>query len=256
MNDQLANKIYPDFETAQRACPGGYGYDLPTLAKSVVRKNTAYKFELNKLNILESQAARTLLGISMARSSNCLRVLDFGGGGGYHFWLVQKIFGEYLNLSWNVVETPVMCSEARELETAELKFASSIEEAKETLKNIDLVFASSSLQYTPNPSQTIQDLIEVSPRYLYITRTPFSLGNNRVVTIQKSLLSENGPGPLPSGYDDQPLYYPITFEPLSKVEEIISKKYKIIFKLAEESPTLMYEEVPLNQTTGIFAELK
>ena len=69
---------------------------------------------------------------------------------------------------------------------------------------------------------------------MFITRTPLSNADENIFSIQKSNLSSNGPGPLPSSYSDKKIQYPITIASKSKVERILEENYTIKFVLTED----------------------
>jgi hypothetical protein len=69
------------------------------------------------------------------------------------------------------------------------------------------------------------------------------------------MLGANGPGPLPDGFNDRVILYPITYVPLDQIINIINKKYKVLFMVKEESPNLFFNDFPLNEYYGIWCEL-
>jgi len=126
-----------------------------------------------------------------------------------------------------------MANVSRSLEREGLRFFDNLEDARADLGIVDLVFASSSLQYTSDPLENLRSIISLRPRYIFITRTPFSNLPQQVSTVQPSLLSSNGPGPLPDGWSDRLVNYPITFVPKKAVEELLSEQYLVRFRTRE-----------------------
>ncbi len=250
-----ANQIYGDYAQALALCEG-VGYALQDLTDVVIQKNIAARQAILKSAVLDQEASRTLLGVSFAMNSRSLRVIDFGGGGGHHQVLAAQALGEDCKIWWNIVETSAMCQSAKAIHTPGLKFFDTIAAAKEDLGNVDLVMASSSLQYCPDPLGYLDQLLAISAKYLYITRTPLSLAEKSLVSIQSSLLSHNGPGPLPQGYEDRTILYPITYVPLRHVEERIQQKYRIRFRLLEQAPNLSVDGMAINTHFGLFCELQ
>jgi putative methyltransferase (TIGR04325 family) len=155
---------------------------------------------------------------------------DFGGGGGYHYTIASKALGnDSVNLKWHIVETTEMVKEAQRISTDYLKFYDGIAEAAKDFETIDLVFTSSALQYCPNPVIILEKLIALDAKYLFLTRTPFVESTRNIISTQTSNLSANGPGPLPKGFNDKKVTYPITYVSRKTIENILTKKYEIRF---------------------------
>ena len=161
-----------------------------------------------------------------------------------------------VQLDWRVVETANMVKVANHaLSNAELSFFHKLSDAQNNTDVIDLVFASSSLQYCENPLSSLVDLAKIGAKYLFITRTPFADADKTYITTQQSNLGDNGPGPLPEGFVDSVVSVPITFIPISKVEEILKKRYKIKFKLNEQDGYFSVHGEIVNTQFGYFCEL-
>ena len=248
------NKIYDNYADAMSAC-NGLGYNDTYLAKLVIAKNILAKEILNEKQQFDTGTWRTLLGLIWALNNTRINVVDFGGGGGYHYHVAKKLFGESKSIQWSIIETPEMCKEASIILSSELNYYSDINEAKIKMGQLDLVFSSSALQYCPDLPNYLRELCNLSSRYLYITRTPFSMLKNPIYGIQETSLSANGPGDLPQGFIEQNIQYPITFFPLESTYSIIQEKYKIIFTIEEDPATLFYDGKPINQYFGLFCEL-
>lgn len=254
--NSVANQIYANYSEALQLCDGS-GYSKDTLTEVVAKKNIIFRDTIDNLDHLGPEVTRTIMGIGFAFSSKSIRVIDFGGGGGYHYTLARHVLGDHFSIKWNVVETESMCQASSLMADGSLNFFSDVLAAKDNLGYVDLVLASSSLQYCPDPIQYLRSLLSLSAKYIYITRTPFSTlsSDSSITTIQSSLLSHNGPGKLPDGYSDQEVIYPITFVPLNQVEEIIQEKYTIKFKILEEQGNLSFHDNIINSYYGIFCEL-
>lgn len=251
----VVNQIFKNYDEALSAC-NGIGYSMRELTDVVIMKNIAMRESLNKNPILSSEATRTLMSIGFALNARSIRVLDFGGGGGYHYTLARHALGGACNIKWNIVETEAMCQAGKAISDENLKFFNTITSAKKDLGCVDLLLSSSALQYCPDPITYLKELLSVSARYIYITRTPFFAGHQTLVSVQGSLLSHNGPGPLPPGYTDQEILYPISFVPLEQVEALIQEKYTVRFKVLEDSANLFLKNLPVNGYYGYFCEIK
>jgi hypothetical protein len=212
-----------DNEKARLAQPS---YEDSDIVEVVTTKNVFFRDSLRShlsrpgQVTLDMTASRTLLAFSMMREKRenrgVMRVLDVGGGAGFHFFIAKAaIFGDSEEersnggrarsnskksvideLQWRVVETPSMVkgAKAKGLEERGLRFFDNIRAAARSLGPVDLLLASSSLQYFPDPIAALNEMIDVKARYVFITRTPLSL-HGAIRTMQTSSLGDNGPGP-------------------------------------------------------------
>jgi putative methyltransferase (TIGR04325 family) len=252
----IENQIFPTFDAALNQI-GGLGYSNKTLIDVVVRKNLIFRNGLKKPPLFDISAARTLFGVSMAlNGAKKLRVLDFGGGGGFHYNIARAILPSTIELDWYVVESSELCAASQQLIVPELKFFDSIIEASKELQVVDLIFTSSTLQYTPNPLKSLEELLKINARYLFITRTPMSDHDETIVCVQKSMLAENGPGPLPPEFKNQEIYYPVTYVPVKEIEDLIKIFYQIRLKIIEDQGSLLFGHARLNNYFGYFCECK
>jgi putative methyltransferase (TIGR04325 family) len=185
------------------------GYEDHEVAGCVLAKTRAsIRQDLGPMIGTHSTMA-TLLAIGAVRGSQPKRVLDFGGafGTAYHL-LYQKM--PAISVHWAVVENATFAQHGKAFATETLQFFSRISDAVQWLGGVDLVYSSGGLQYTPEPERFLQDLIATRPRVIALLRCALSRGES-VITVQFSRLSENGPGPLPEGFMDRGVSYPLTF---------------------------------------------
>lgn len=238
--------LFKTYEEALKCCPNE-AYEGKDLVKVVVEKNLIYRQKIEQEAIFDLNILRGLIGLGLAKTSNSLKVIDFGGGGGSHFTIASKAFGDTVSFKWNVIETSAMANQAQRIATQNLKFFDSIVEA---LKNLggsaDLVFTSGALHTCSEPLFFLKELINVKAKYLFITRTAFTESSEQIVMVQKSYLSSNGPGQLPSGFKDKEVFYPNVFVPKSKAEEILSEFYDIQFKIIEDKAAFMAGKKEIN----------
>lgn len=224
--------VFPSYEAAARAC-GGDGYSTRSLVDMVVAKNVRARRGVIDTGLLPLDQMRLAIAIA-AVSGAPLRVLDFGGGGGFQHVVAQRILGDARDLRWHVVETTAMANQAAAaIDAPGLRFFDTCEAAADALGAVDLVIISSSLQYMPNPLATLDRLIGLQARHLFLTRTPFVDGPETIFSVQTSRLAHNGPGPLPPGFEDGPVQYPITFTPHDAVVAALRRGYDIRFTLDE-----------------------
>jgi len=226
---------FPSYEAALSASDG-IGYQSSNVVDVVVQKNKIYRDYLQRTRTLGIDALRLAVGLAAVEGKGpTLSVIDFGGGGGTQFFAARSLLCSTKNIRWNVVETPAMVKAAKaNLTGSGLKFFESIEEAHRDIGVVDLVFASGSLQYTPDPLAMLSRLVSIEAPHLYITRTSFNDQQETLFALQQSRLAHNGPGPLPEGFEDEAVTYPVTFAPKTEAEKVIDRKYNIRFAVKED----------------------
>jgi len=222
----------------------------------VIEKNAIFRDQLSPAIALGLDSLRTMIGIGAMPGLSTLRVLDFGGGGGYHHSIARMVLGAERAVRWNVVETSALAKAGGEkLSGNGLKFFDNVQDAAADLGHVDLVFTSSALQYTPDPMSFLQKLLAVNADHLFITRTPLNDEADQVVSVQTSWLASNGPGPMPSGFNNYKIKYPITFANRRKLVELIEQKYSIRFFINEDRFSPVVEGRSFNMY-GYFCDLK
>ena len=228
--------VYRSYAEALEAC--GTSYDHDKLARVVVEKTKRFRDALAGGQCsLDFGSIRSLAGVGLLwiEFHRPIRILDFGGGAGFHYLVARATQRADVQLDWRVVETPAMTRAATDLADGQVSFYSSIDEAVATWDSApDLTFASGVLQYVPDPLTLTQMLVHLSAPVLFITRTTLSSDSETRSIIQYSTLSTNGPGPLPPGVDDADLAYPATFIPAAEVERVLTSKYTITARIAED----------------------
>jgi putative methyltransferase (TIGR04325 family) len=252
--ESLTPVNYSSFEEATAACNNN-AYQNEQLVKVVVEKNRLLREAIATSPFIDSSAFRTLVALCNLHSSEEINVLDFGGGGGYHYSIVDTVMGKHKKITWHVIETAAMAQEAQLLANNNLKFFDNLSLAADALGTIDLLFTSSALQYCPNPLEHLRKLVNVNAKYLFITRTPFNDVDQEIIEVQESYLSQNGPGPLPSGYQDQLITYPITYASRQSAEHILKEKYDVLFKTRERDEVFSTQNSNIN-TDGYFCVRK
>jgi putative methyltransferase (TIGR04325 family) len=199
-------KYFTNYAAARTFC--GTGYEADDLTSVIAEKTKRFRDQQGPAQI---DAGSLRIVTALSGFPGPVRVLDFGGACGLHFFLSQKILGE-IAARWCVVETKGMVAAARPLfETPALKFASSIQEATEILGDgITLVFVSGSIHFPEHWRAVLNELLSVPCNRFFLTRTPAQLMPNQQerITVQESLLSQNGFGPFPPGFSDRKVIYP------------------------------------------------
>jgi putative methyltransferase (TIGR04325 family) len=164
-----------------------------------------------------------------------LNVLDFGGGCGFHYFRVA--LATQVPLRWTLVETPTMAERAARLANGRFDVFTDIAEAAESLGRVDLVHASSAIQYLPNPLATLKALADLRARFFALLRFPV-WDSQQIVGLQQSRLSENGIGPMPPHISDRQIAYPVTFLNFDEAVRVLSD-YEIAMLMS--SPSSNYE---------------
>jgi putative methyltransferase (TIGR04325 family) len=243
----MGGSRYPDYDSALAACAAG-AYEGDDVVRVVVAKNLALRERLRHARHPDPSAYRILAALAATAADperTHLHVLDFGGGGGAHYTLARCALGEQAPLRWAVVETPSMARAASALGDGSLEFFDAIAPALQSLGRVDLVFTSGALHCCPHPALFLQQLLDIGARHLVITRTAFASGEETLVRVQRSHLSENGPGPLPPGFAERTVRYPNVFLPLSEAQALIRRRYRIDLLVTEEPEAYWVDRTPV-----------
>jgi putative methyltransferase (TIGR04325 family) len=154
-------KISPNYLSAVAEC--GDGYSDADIAKVIAYRTGKWKNTLREEEGLWSDyAANPVLAVGIAGAdltARPLRVLDFGGGCGIHYFFARFAFT--LPLKWAIVETPIMAEHAGQVSEGEFEAHVKIATAVTSLGSVDLVLTSGAVQYTPDPMATLDALIAI-----------------------------------------------------------------------------------------------
>lgn len=259
MSANQALQAFPDFETALAQC-GRLGYEDELLVDVVVQKTIAYLDKLNGSMELDAHGFRMLgvLGVALAgKTTPTLNVLDFGGAAGLHYIQAKQLLPSTTQFNWHVVETPTMVAKAQAIHKgSEIRFFPSAKKAAATGVVYDLVHANGSLQYTADPFLCLAELVALNAKAIFISRTPFSDFEKKIVMIQTSRLQDNGPGPLPPAFVDQPMQYPISFIPLQQVQDLLAPLYELKIHGLELPAQLKVGDTGLNAFYSLLYQLR
>lgn len=253
-NKRLFKKTYHSFGEALDNCKSHLGFEQDDLVRIIVKKTGAIQKKLfvEKDDTFSHHTITTLL-CSVAFRDGALNVLDFGGGSGLHFYYFKSVFGDSIKVKWCVVETPMMCKYVTEMQSDELMFFDNIADASAAMDSVDLVFSSGALQCVSNPVESITELMALGAQYMILSRLNLIADHDTVITIQRSLLSENGQGKLPEGFTERWVEYPNTILNEDIFLETIAPQYAIRMKYPDH--TGVYK-VNTYQVKGYSALLK
>lgn len=239
-------RTFASYALAEEAC-GTQGYQQKTLVEVIRRKTEIYRASLQaggpkKPTIGDLQL---LSALCLADDREPIRVLDFGGACGAHYFMARALLGERRRLSWNVIETPAMAREARQLDNQELRFFDALDEAVRQLGGIDVLFSSCTLHYVPNPYEMLRRLVGCGAKHLVLARLSVTTGPRERFVAQESALSKNGPGPLPAGFEDAVCKYPFTLLVRQKVEAIVTERYRLTMEMPDPSGAFPLDNEPI-----------
>lgn len=166
--------VYDNFEQAISSAPKTkkIGYNDCELAEE-------YQVELKTTN-LRSYDYPVLFWLNQLLKEN-VKVFDFGGNVGIHFYLYEKYISYPLGLEWLVCDLPeiVYCGkDIAEKEEKQLIFTCEFEQANKA----DIFLASGSIQYVECLSVSLSKLSN-KPQHLLINRLPLYDGD-KFVTLQ------------------------------------------------------------------------
>jgi putative methyltransferase (TIGR04325 family) len=216
---------YREFNTYQDALRVSDSYQMLDLIKLVTSKGVNFRKTLQNEKKLDLSSLRVCVALcTLAQTNSLIRVIDFGGAAGVHYFTARRLLPENIKLDWRIIETPALVAEAKHigLESEELTFHSSDDLSDHSMgkQPINLVFASSSIHYAPDPYKVLKSLTAMDPDVLMITRTPFT--DKPVVLLQRSLLTDNGAGDYldTNQISNRIITYPVTMLDKEKVESL------------------------------------
>jgi putative methyltransferase (TIGR04325 family) len=227
-------EVFSTFEAALAA--SGAGYNAHDIA-DVIAYKTSLPFDPRQ--IAPEQALNSLIAVGMSAAeiaNRPLRVLDFGGGCGFHYFRVRSAVR--FALDWALVETPTMAERAAKVANGAFGVYSAVEQATQAHgKEMHLIHASSAIQYVPDPLETLKSLADLNAPFFALLRFPM-WNVQSTICLQRSRLAGNGIGPMPPNIADREIAYPVTFVNFDEVLRIFSQ-YEIALSML--SPSSNYE---------------
>ena len=167
--------VFPNFAEADRAAPKNkpLGFNCPEYA---------LEFE-NRITQIFSFDYPMLFWLTPLLKDG-LRIFDFGGHVGMHFYSYAQYMTYPPRLSWLVCDLPEITKRGEELarqqNTAGLSFTNRFEDAEDA----DILIAAGVLQYIESPSLAeLLSQLERKPRHLLINKLPL-YGGEQFVTLQ------------------------------------------------------------------------
>lgn len=149
-------------------------------------------------------------------------------------------------LRWAVVEAEAMAKAAAEqLATHELSFHGDLQTAVDRLEQVDLPHSSGTLQCVEDPYTCLERLVAVGAKQLLLNRLGLSRGDHDVIIVHETMLSWNGPGPMPEGISDRRICYPFTFPQEGRLKEILAGGYRVLAEFEDSSGCFPVDNEPI-----------
>jgi putative methyltransferase (TIGR04325 family) len=212
-------------------------YDNKDLALLVAKKNISYKLFTEQQNHDSEESAiflSALWFLDKFYKREKYRILDFGGGGGSHYFTHKKRISHRIE-DWIVVETPSMVAACKTLEDTHLRFVN-FHDLQKQESNIDLLYSSCALQYTDAPEETLSQLLQLKAKTICFSRIVLTEGDNEINILEVSKISGNGPMQLRSKFLEKNVCYKSTALPIALFESKVEEFYTIQFRI-QNGPT-------------------
>jgi len=199
-----------------------------------LESNDIRQKELESFANLEMHEITRGVGILLLKNNKIINVLDFGGGGGNLFHAMRRFLPK-LQFNWGVVDTPELVQQIHSrlqknfdnsLRSSNLEFFTSIESLVLKFKKVDIIIASSSIQYLEDPYAKLNELLSLGAHVLQISRMPLTHLDNLLQLTQTSNLMDNGPSRKSRSVEKNILITNKVYIPnIVKFKNIIEKHY-------------------------------
>ncbi len=237
-------KVYDDFNSANQAVKN-LGYDDDTLIDIIFLKTKRFIEEIiqNPSRPLEVHNLFLLSIVGIINQKQKLKVLDFGGAFGTHYFIAKAFFA-HLDFEWTVVELPQVIERGRQFENAELKFLDIEGNFDKTVGDFDLVLTSGTLQHMPEPEKTLAFLCRHNAPYLALLRLGVNLTQKDVWIIHKARFQDCGPGPMPANHTDGIAAFPFCLMSMDKISKALYN-HRLILSNNDASGTMSVPGYPI-----------
>lgn len=211
------------------------GYEDHRLTELVFYRTRAFRDSPapRALNLIDLNLVAAVARAVIAAGSLPVRVIDFGGACGNHYFAVKAVFPNVV-FDWKVIETPSMTATAKALESGELHFFSELSDACDGLRP-HLVHTSGTLQCIPDPNLVLQQLLNLRANLVLLNRLGLSDTEQTVFSVHVHQLKDNGRGSLPPNFQDEKIAYPFQFPPRGELERILQQSYRILYSIEDAS---------------------
>lgn len=236
------SEVYFSYQNAIDSCDSYVDEDL---IKVVAAKGKAFKenFKINKdiltydFNNFQIKRLVNLISMLNIKDKN-INILDFGGGSGHHYYLVQNLINSKFDLNWIVFETKELTKECKDLglESNNLKFVSSFDDIRNL--EFDVIYSNYAISYTDDPYTYLTNLLNLNFKKFYMTNTSIGeFDEDYIIGIQESDLKTNGIGrdiPQYLNISNKKIRYPFTIMNRLNFEKIINQNSDIIYTIKEQ----------------------
>lgn len=177
---------YKSFDEVKKLCNGFMAQNIldKTLDSTLKVKNGEAVFERDSFifdNIQYSYPLLSALFKIAVENNNELKIVDFGGALGSHYFQNKEFLKPIKIKSWNVVEQSHYIEIGNEKIADEtLKFYHSIDD----ISDADVLILSCVLQYLENPYEWLDKFISKKYKYILIDRMAISTENRNRLTLQ------------------------------------------------------------------------
>ena len=215
-------------------------YDDVEIAALVAKKNAIYKIRSDNL-IHDSEETAVFFSalwfLEKFYKKEKFQILDFGGGGGSHYFTYKNRVQQDIS-DWIVVETPSMVAACKTLSDTKLRFITFGEIDTQDL-NVDLIYSSCALQYTASPEESLTQLLNLKAKTLCFSRIILTKNESEVEILEISKLGGNGPILTGDDFEGKNVSYISVAMPQKIFEKRIEEFYTIQLRI-ENSPTQAY----------------
>lgn len=243
-------KIYADYASALQHCNQS-GYENAEIVEVVYQKTKNYilqdgprKIGMQELALLQG----IIQELPLTSAKKSLKVIDFGGACGLHYFEVRRMLPADITLAWYVVETTEMAKKAQQIihfAEGELHFFDDIDQALKAAGSFDIVHTSGTLQAVPDPWYFLDKLLAIDAKILVLNRLGMLAGDKDIFTVHHAKLSWNGKGPLPTGFQDKRISYPFGFFSETRLLKTLAKRYEIVNQLDDSSGSYPVNALPI-----------
>ena len=256
LRSQPSTREYASYEVA---LADSDTYEDSDLIEVVSRKTAAYRSSLasRQDRVASSrQTVQNMLALLCAAPDEPICVLELGGACGASYFELSYLLPEKIK-SWFVVETQGMAATGRRLFQDEtLKFFDDLGAAASEIESRDLIISQGVLQYTPDPLQTLDAMVALGFKYLYVTRTtvraaPDDGRQKPLIIKQGSYLSDHGPGAFPDGFADRKINVPHTIISREAIAHRVSNGYNVLFWFDEAEGAPLFLESSTIETKAV-----
>lgn len=219
------SKEYATYDEALKHC-SVKGYENEELCNMVADKTVILRERIfskpYEVKPSDAYTASVINNFAVSYPGRTIKILDIGGACGAHYFESRRLISGNIRMNWLVVETEQMVRSAldKNLGNGELGFISTINKAG---PDTDIIYSSSTLHYVPDPYDFTKAILKTGANQIFLTRMMFNENDRDFITVQRSFLSDNGPGPMPAGYKNRIIKYPHTTLSFPKLNSLMAE---------------------------------